>query len=110
MELLNQSSFAEEPSLLLLARTAIGHGREVDASSSAATDRSSGWMVKTAASVDGRDIGALRYLRDKLGERFEAGVVIHTGETTVPFADRLGAVPLSGLWAPGVSIYAARSG
>jgi hypothetical protein len=40
----------------------------------------------------------LRYLRDKLGERFAFGVVLYTGERTLPFGDRLAAVPLCGLW------------
>ncbi len=55
--------------------------------------------VKTAASISAGDFRGLRQLRDKLGERFKAGVVLYTGEQTVPFEDRLAAVPLSGLWA-----------
>jgi hypothetical protein len=49
----------------------------------------------SASSGDFRD---LRHLRDKLGTRFKAGVLLYTGEHTVPFEDRLAAVPLSGLW------------
>jgi hypothetical protein len=33
-----------------------------------------------------------------LGDRFKAGVLIHTGPRTLPFGDRLAAVPVSGLW------------
>ncbi|MGH2872086.1 MAG: hypothetical protein ACRDL5_06445, partial [Solirubrobacteraceae bacterium] len=44
------------------------------------------------------DYGGLRYLRDNLGTRFKAGVVLHTGADTLPFGDRLAAVPVSGLW------------
>jgi hypothetical protein len=40
----------------------------------------------------------LRYLRDKLGERFKAGALVYTGSRTLPFGDRLAAVPVSGLW------------
>lgn len=54
--------------------------------------------VKTAASVSAGDFRALRYLRDKLGERFKGGVLLYTGEQTVPFSDRLVAVPFKGLW------------
>lgn len=53
----------------------------------------------TAASVFSGDLRGLRHLRDKLGPRFKAGVVLYTGEQTVPFEDRLAAVPLGGLWA-----------
>lgn len=55
--------------------------------------------VKAAATVRERDFRGLRHLRDKLGSRFKAGALIYAGASTVPFGDRLGAVPLSGLWA-----------
>jgi uncharacterized protein len=55
--------------------------------------------VKTAASASSADFRGLRHLRDKLGRRFKAGVLLYTGESTVPFGDRLAAVPLCGLWA-----------
>jgi len=54
--------------------------------------------VKAAASVTRSDFRSLRHLRDRLGERFKAGAVLYTGEQTVPFGDRLAAVPLCGLW------------
>ena len=57
-----------------------------------------GIEVKAAASASGHDFRGLRYLREKLGDRFMAGALLYTGETTVPFGDRLAAVPLSGLW------------
>ena len=34
----------------------------------------------------------------RLGDRFRAGVVIYTGADTIPFGERLWAVPVSGLW------------
>jgi len=37
-------------------------------------------------------------LGDKLGQRFKAGAVLYTGADTLPFGDRLAAVPVSGLW------------
>jgi hypothetical protein len=40
----------------------------------------------------------LRVLRDKLGERLKAGVVVHSGEHTLPIDDRSWAVPISGHW------------
>ena len=85
-------------------------GREVDLVLERRDGSVIGVEVKTAASVDGRDFRGLRHLRDRLGERFKAGVVIYTGETTVPFEDRLAAVPLSGLWTAGASNYAPGSG
>lgn len=58
-----------------------------------------GVEVKTAASASSSDFRGLRHLRDKLGSRFKAGALLYTGENTVPFEDRLAAVPLCGLWA-----------
>lgn len=55
--------------------------------------------VKTAASASSTDFRGLRHLRDKLGDRFKAGVLLYTGGSAVPFGDRLAAVPLCGLWA-----------
>jgi hypothetical protein len=52
-----------------------------------------------AASVSAADFRGLRKVRDALGERFKAGAVIYTGANTLPFGDRLAAVPLCGLWA-----------
>jgi uncharacterized protein len=40
----------------------------------------------------------LRYLRDRLGERFVNGVVLHIGDRPLPFGDRLTALPISALW------------
>ena len=54
--------------------------------------------VKAAASVTRRDVRPMERLRDKVGARFKAGVVVCTCEQTLPLGDRLWAVPLSGLW------------
>lgn len=54
--------------------------------------------VKASATVRSNDLHGLRYLRDKLGERFAGGALLYTGAGTVPFGDRLAAVPLCGLW------------
>lgn len=74
-------------------------GREVDV----VLERRDGSVVavevKTAASASTADFRGLRHLRDKLGGRFKAGVLLYTGESVVPFGDRLAAVPLCGLWA-----------
>ena len=41
----------------------------------------------------------LRWLRDRLGDRFVAGVVLHTGPRTFLFDDQIVAAPISTLWA-----------
>ncbi len=44
------------------------------------------------------DFRGLAFLRDKLGRAFKGGALLYTGANTVPFGDRLAAVPVSGLW------------
>ncbi len=56
--------------------------------------------VKAGATVGSNDFRSLRYLRDGLGDRFAAGIVLHCGERTLPFGDRLAAVPVEALWKP----------
>ena len=58
-----------------------------------------GVEVKPSATVGERDFAGLRYLREKLGSRFKGGVVLYAGSDTLPFGERLAAVPLQGLWA-----------
>jgi len=40
----------------------------------------------------------LRWLRDKLNDRFTAGIVLHLGSRSSSFGDRIHAVPVSALW------------
>jgi predicted AAA+ superfamily ATPase len=54
--------------------------------------------VKSAATIHPRDFRGLSHLKDRLGTRFKAGALLYTGANTVPFSDRLAAVPLAGLW------------
>lgn len=85
-------------------RPTISHYRvpqseEVDLILEAGDGRVVGIEVKASASVTARDARHLAALRDKLGERFVAGIVLHTGRTAAPFGDRITAAPLDALWA-----------
>lgn len=55
--------------------------------------------VKSAATVRERHFRGLVHLREKRGARFNAGALLYTGASSVPFGDRLAAGPLVGLWA-----------
>lgn len=57
-----------------------------------------GVEVKAAATVRRSDFRGLRKLAAAAGDRFRNGVVLHDGETTVRFGDRLYAVPVRRLW------------
>lgn len=95
-ELQRQSRWQPDPPALFHYRDR--ESREVDVVLERRDGSIAGVEVKAAASATPRDFRGLRYLRDKLGTRFKAGVLLYTGETTVPFGDRLAAVPLGGLW------------
>jgi hypothetical protein len=57
-----------------------------------------GVEVKASATVGTSDFAALRELRDQLGKRFRAGIVLYTGDQWVPVGDKLWLVPLPALW------------
>jgi hypothetical protein len=54
--------------------------------------------TKSAATVNRADARGLRFLRDRLGDRFIAGVVFHTGPLTGQLDDRIWATPIPALW------------
>ena len=58
-----------------------------------------GIEVKSSATVGVADFRSLVHLRDRAPTLFRAGVVMHAGAATVPFGDRLWALPISSLWA-----------
>lgn len=54
--------------------------------------------VKAKASLRPTDWKWLTSLRDAREDKFKSGIVIYSGEQTIPLGDRLWAVPYSGLW------------
>ena len=73
-------------------------GQEVDFILEHPDGRIAGVEVKSSATVDRGDFAGLRYLQERLGERFYRGVVVYLGPDAVPFGDRLSALPLASLW------------
>jgi len=57
-----------------------------------------GVEVKTAATVTRSDFHGMRRLKEACGDRFALGMVLYDHDQTVPFGDRMFAVPLSVLW------------
>lgn len=74
------------------------NGLEVDVVVEDGRGRVAGIEVKAAVTVRGSDFRALASLRDRLGDRFRAGVVVHPGTQALPFGDRLASLPISTLW------------
>jgi uncharacterized protein len=96
MELVRQSEWADEEVSLYHYRDKAQ--READI----VLERNNGDVVaievKAAATIREDDFRGIKYLRDKLGSRFRAGAVLFAGDKTLPFGDRLAAVPIAGLW------------
>ena len=72
--------------------------REVDLILEARDGRIVAVETKCAVDVDESDFRWIAYLRDRLGDRFANGVVLHLGQRPLPFGDRLTALPLAALW------------
>ncbi|MFA6107740.1 MAG: ATP-binding protein [Candidatus Latescibacterota bacterium] len=73
-------------------------GTEVDLVLESGPGLVAGIEVKAGATVTAADFRGLRKLRDAVGERFRAGVVLYDGETGAAFGQALHAVPVSRLW------------
>jgi len=73
-------------------------GAEIDIVLETADGRVAALEVKAAATVRPGDIRWLSALRSRLGKRFTAGLILHTGPEAQPLGDRLAAVPLDILW------------
>ena len=54
--------------------------------------------VTAGATVRSEDLAGLRHLAQRLGRRLVAGFVLYTGQQTLPFGDRLRALPIDALW------------
>jgi uncharacterized protein len=57
-----------------------------------------GIEVKAASTIRSEDFNGLRLLSAKLGDDFVAGIVLYTGNATLPFGSKLRAVPTSAIW------------
>ena len=95
-ELQRQSTWSASQPRLYHLRVQTGH--EVDLVMEDHRGRLVGVGVKAAATARADDFRGLRFLQEQLGERFVRGVVLYTGRETVPFGERLHAVPMEALW------------
>ncbi|MGL5930457.1 MAG: ATP-binding protein [Dermatophilaceae bacterium] len=73
-------------------------GAEVDLILETDDGRVAAIEVKASSTVGSRDFRWLATLRDRLGSRFVAGLVLHTGPTAAPFGSKLAAAPIDVLW------------
>lgn len=95
-ELIRQSSYAPDPPWLAHYRDR--NTSEVDVIVEAPDGRLAAIEVKAGAGASPATARHLAALRDRLGERFVAGVVLHTGPHGGKLSDRLFSLPIGELW------------
>ena len=74
---------------------------EIDLIAEVGGQRLIGIEIKASSSPGAHDARHLAWLRDQVGDRFIAGVVLHTGPGTYPLGQRITAAPISTVWAGG---------
>ncbi len=72
--------------------------REVDVIVERPSGEIAGIEVKASATLRAQDFAGLRHLRERVGGRMVAGVVLYAGAQTLPFGPNMWAVPLQALW------------
>lgn len=97
-EVIRQASVSDLGPLLGFHHFRDQRGNEVDLVVERADGDIVGIEVKASATPRLRDAAGLSLLRDRLGERFRLGVLLHLGPDSIPLGDRISAVPLAGLW------------
>lgn len=73
-------------------------GREIDFLLERRNGQTVGIEVKASSTVGPEDFRHLRWLADRLGDRFAGGYVLYLGDQTHPVGDRMMALPLSTMW------------
>jgi predicted AAA+ superfamily ATPase len=96
MELARQLTWSDTRARLYHYRTK--DKVEVDAVLETPDGRVVGVEVKAGATVRTEDLTGLRNLANLLGDRFVAGYVLYTGQQTLPFGEKLRALPVDALW------------
>ncbi|MDO5068518.1 MAG: DUF4143 domain-containing protein [Propionibacteriaceae bacterium] len=95
-ELLKQQSWSREEFRLFHYRDRTGI--EVDLIAELSDGSVVGIEVKTSSSYRSEHFKSLRFLREKLGERFRCGVVLGMWQQGFQLSDRLMGLPASALW------------
>lgn len=96
MELARQLTWSNERAELFHYRTR--DKVEVDAVLENRRGQVVGVEVKASSTVRAEDFRGLRHLAERLADDFVVGIVLYTGDQTLPFGPRLRAMPVSALW------------
>ncbi|NUT38279.1 MAG: ATP-binding protein [Hamadaea sp.] len=96
MEIARQLTWSEQPIELYHYRTK--DKVEVDIVLEDRRGRVVAIDVKAASTVKAEDFRGLRHLADRLGDDLLTGIVLYTGQQTLPFGPHFRAMPISALW------------
>jgi len=96
MEILKQATWSKRQLSVFHFRA--HKGDEVDLIIEDTNGELVGVEVKASATIRSSDFKGLRFLKDSLGSRFRRGVVLYTGGESIPFGEKLEALPVSVLW------------
>ena len=97
MELMKLASCSEARPSLFHFRTSVG--QEVDVVMENRRRDLVGVEIKAAATIADADFRGLRGFAALVGKRLRAGILLYAGRETLPFGDRMWAVPIEALWA-----------
>lgn len=97
MELVKQAAWSQARPSLHHFRTR-GGGTEVDAVLERRGGQIVGVEIKASATPSQADFRGLSELRESRDDDFLAGIVLYCGEQTLPFGERMWALPVSALW------------
>jgi len=95
-ELFKQATWSETLPNIFYYRSV--SGREVDFILETRSGHIVGIEVKASTTVNSSDFDGLMEIKSLLGKKFVRGIVMYTGNNTVPFGENLYAVPVSSLW------------
>jgi hypothetical protein len=97
-EVIRQASVSDLSPKLSLHHYRDQPGNEVDLVLELFSGEVVGIEVKASASPRPRDAAGLKLLRDRLGDRFRQGILLHLGHDSIPVGERISAIPLAALW------------
>lgn len=95
-EIVKQNSWLERPGQVYYYRDA--SEREIDIVVELPGGDTIAIEVKSSSTVRPKDFRHLRFMRDKLGGKLKSGVILYTGQQTIPAGKCMAAVPVNALW------------
>lgn len=96
MELVKQATWSSDPVTLYHYKT--HDQKEVDIVLESPSGKVVGIEIKLSGIVRKDDLKGLKSLKEDAGSDFHHGIVLYTGDKTLPFGESFTAVPLSALW------------